>query len=107
VDEDELLRRITGRRICPTCKRSYNIYAQPPVEKGVCDFDGSTLQQRADDTEETFRERMVEYNSKTAHVIEHYRGRGCFAEVDGTKSVDEVAASIKEVLKRLRANVRL
>jgi adenylate kinase len=107
VDEDELLRRITGRRICPTCKRSYNIYAQPPVEKGVCDFDGSTLQQRADDTEETFRERMVEYNAKTAHVIEHYRGRGCFAEVDGTKSVDEVAASIKEVLKRLRANVRL
>lgn len=103
VDEDELLRRITGRRICPTCKRSYNVYAQPPVVAGVCDFDGTKLEQRADDTEETFRERMVEYNAKTAHVIEHYRGKGCFDEVDGALSVDEVTASIKESLRRLRA----
>jgi len=103
VDEDELLRRITGRRICPTCKRSYNIYAQPPVKEGVCDFDGAKLEQRADDTEETFHERMVEYNAKTAHVIEHYRGKGCFVEVDGAKSVDAVTASIIEALKRLRA----
>ena len=103
VDEEELLRRITGRRICPTCKRSYNIYAQPPLKEGVCDFDGTKLEQRADDTEETFRERMVEYNAKTAHVIEHYRDKGCFAEVDGAKSVDQVTASIKESLKSLRA----
>jgi len=105
VDEDELLRRITGRRICPTCKRSYNIYAQPPVKEGVCDFDGTKLEQRADDTEETFRERMVEYNAKTAHVIEHYRGKGCFDEVDGARSVDEVTGSIKEALRRLRQGV--
>jgi adenylate kinase len=103
VDEQELLRRITGRRICPTCKRSYNIYAQPPLKDGVCDVDGSELVQRPDDTEETFRERMVEYNAKTAHVIEHYRGRGCFAEVDGEKPVAEVTASIVEALKSLRA----
>jgi adenylate kinase len=48
------------------------------------------LVQRPDDTEETFRERMVEYNAKTAHVIEHYRGKGCFDEVDGVKPVEEV-----------------
>jgi adenylate kinase len=69
----------------------------------VCDFDGTKLEQRADDTEETFRERMVEYNAKTAHVIEHYRGKGCFAEVDGAKPVEEVTASVMAALKGLRA----
>ncbi len=102
VDEDELLKRITGRRICPTCKRSYNIYAAPPLKDGVCDVDGTELVQRPDDTEETFRERMLEYNAKTAHVIEHYRGRGCFAEVDGAKAVGEVTASVVAALKGLR-----
>ena len=104
VDEDELLRRITGRRICPTCKRSYNIYAQPPVTDGICDFDGTKLEQRADDTEVTFRERMIEYNAKTAHVIDHYRAKGCFAEVDGSRAVEEVTTSIVEALKQLRAS---
>lgn len=104
VDEAELLRRITGRRICPMCKRSYNVYAQPPAKEGVCDFDGTKLEQRADDTEETFRERMVEYSAKTAHVIEHYRNKGCFDEVDGAKAVDEVTAAIDESLRRLRAS---
>lgn len=103
VDEDELLRRITGRRICPTCKRSYNVYAQPPVTDGICDFDGTRLEQRPDDTEETFRERMVEYKAKTAHVIGHYRDMARFSEVDGAKSVAEVTSSIEESLRRLRA----
>ena len=102
VDEDELLRRIIGRRTCPTCKRSYNIYAQPPLKEGVCDFDGTKLETRADDTEETFRKRMVEYNAKTAHVIEHYRGKGCFDEVDGAKPVEDVTASVVAALKGLR-----
>lgn len=107
VDEEELLRRITGRRICSKCRRSYNIYAQPPIKDGVCDVDGTALEQRADDTEETFRERMFEYNAKTAHVIEHYRGKGCFAEVDGAKTVDEVTASVVMALKGLRAREAL
>jgi len=102
VDEDELLRRITGRRICPKCMRSYNIYSQPPVKEGVCDVDGTKLEQRPDDTEQTFRQRMLEYNAKTAHVIEHYRGKGCFAEVDGAKPVEEVTASVAAALKGLR-----
>jgi adenylate kinase len=103
VDEQELLKRITGRRICPTCKRSYNVYSEPSLVAGICDVEGSELVQRPDDTEETFRERMVEYNAKTAHVIEHYRGRGCFAEIDGAKPVAEVTASVVAALKGLRA----
>jgi adenylate kinase len=103
VKEDELLRRITGRRVCPICKRSYNIYEQPPLREGVCDADGTKLEQRPDDTEETFRDRMVEYNAKTAHVIEHYRAKGCFDEVDGARPVAEVATGIDYALRRLRA----
>ena len=103
VDEEELLHRITGRRICPTCKRSYNIYSHSPVAQGVCDFDGTMLVQRPDDTEEAFRERMAEYAAKTARVIEHYRGSGSFAEVDGSLQVEEVTTSIMESLMRLRA----
>jgi adenylate kinase len=102
VDEEDLLRRIVGRRACPKCKRSYNIFVQPPLKEGICDFDGIRLEQRADDTEEVFRARMVEYRAKTAHVIEHYRGKGCFAEVDGAKPVDEVTVSIKNALRGLR-----
>jgi adenylate kinase len=104
VDEGELLRRITGRRICPACKRSYNIYSQPPLRQGICDVEGAELEQRPDDTEEAFRERMLEYAAKTTHVIEHYRELGSFAEVDGALLVHEVTAGIEEALRNLRAS---
>src|ERR1700691_6363562 len=58
VGYNELLRRITGRRICPVCGTIYNIYTQPPKNDGICDADDAQLIQRADDTEEVFRERM-------------------------------------------------
>jgi adenylate kinase len=102
VDEQELLRRITGRRICPVCKTIYNIYSKPPKEEGVCDNDGTPLQQRTDDTEEAFTERMKAYSSLTAPVIEHYSHQGRFREVDGARPVEEVTASIEAALRELR-----
>lgn len=102
VDEGELLRRITGRRICPSCKRIYNIYSNPPSNDMVCDVDGTPLQHRSDDTEAAFAQRMKAYDSLTAPVIEHYRSNSRFTEVDGTKSVEEVADSIVAALKDLR-----
>jgi adenylate kinase len=102
VDEQELLRRITGRRICPVCKTIYNVYSKPPRREGVCDNDGTPLQQRTDDTEEAFTERMKAYNSLTAPVIEHYSHQGRFREVDGARSVEEVTASIESALRDLR-----
>ncbi len=102
VDEQELLRRITGRRICPVCKTIYNIYSKPPKKEGVCDNDGTPLQHRSDDTEEAFTERMKAYNSLTAPVIEHYSHQGRFREVDGARSVEEVTASIESALRELR-----
>jgi adenylate kinase len=102
VDEQELLRRITGRRICPVCKTIYNIYSKPPKKDGICDNEGSALQHRSDDTEAAFTERMKAYNSLTAPVIEHYSRQGRFREVDGARSVEEVTVAIESALRQLR-----
>jgi adenylate kinase len=102
VDEKVLLERITGRRISPAGK-IYNIYTNPPKVEGICDVDGSKLEQRADDTEEVFHERMRTFRVKTAAVIEYYRSHGNrFAEVDGDRPVDEVTKGIRTALLQLR-----
>jgi adenylate kinase len=103
VDRDKLLRRITGRRLCSQCKHIYNIYTNPPEIAGICDTDGSVLEQRKDDTEEIFEERMREFHNLTAPVIPHYRAQGRFLEVDGDLSVEEVTSSIEAALRILRA----
>jgi adenylate kinase len=99
---DDLLRRITGRRTCPVCKRSYNIYSQPPLKPGICDVEGAALQQRPDDTEAVFAERMRAFDAQTAPVIDHYRRQGRFREVDGAQGIPEVTASVLAALKQLR-----
>jgi adenylate kinase len=102
VDERELLQRITGRRICSVCKHIYNIYSKPPKQPGICDIDGSPLQHRADDTEEAFAQRMKAYNESTSPVIEHYRSKGRFREVEGLGSVETISNRIKAALQELR-----
>jgi adenylate kinase len=102
VDYNQLLRRITGRRTCPTCGAIYNIYLNPPKKDGICDVDGSALVQRADDTEEAFKQRMQSYAALTEPVIEHYREQGRFAEVNGDGAITEIAAGIIAAVERLR-----
>ncbi|MBE7181959.1 MAG: adenylate kinase [Terriglobus roseus] len=102
VGYDELLRRVTGRRVGPVSKRIYNIYTNPPVSPGVCDVDGEPLVQRPDDTEEVFAERMRVFGEQTAPVIEHYRDLGRFEEVDGEQAVEAVTEQIAATLRRLR-----
>ncbi len=102
VGYNELLRRITGRRICPVCGTIYNIYLQPPKVEGKCDLDGASLERRSDDTEEVFRERMRTYESQTAPVVEHYRALGRFEEVNGDQPVNAVAAGVEAAVARLR-----
>lgn len=104
VRYDELLRRVTGRRVGPVSKRIYNIYTNPPVSPGVCDVDGEPLVQRPDDTEEVFADRMRVFGEQTAPVIEHYRGLGRFEEVDGQQAVEVVTEHIVAALRRLRGN---
>ncbi len=102
VGYTQLLRRITGRRTCPVCKSTYNIYLQPPKVDEKCDLDGTPLTRRSDDTEEVFEERMRTYESLTAPVVEHYRALGRFEEVDGEQPVDAVAAAVMAAVLRLR-----
>ena len=102
VERDELLRRITGRRICPE-GHIYNIYTQAPQHEGVCDVDGLPLQQRKDDSESVFHERMKVFEDETAPVIAHYKAQGRFrGMVDGTQRVEAVTADIEFKLRKLR-----
>jgi adenylate kinase len=102
VDYNQLLRRITGRRNCPVCQSIYNVYVHPAKKDGICDIEGAALVQRADDTEEVFKGRMRAYEALTAPVIEHYRAMGRFAEVDGDRPIEVIAAGIVAAVERLR-----
>ena len=103
VSYTQLLRRITGRRNCPTCQRIYNVYLQPPKADTGCDVEGTPLVQRADDTEEVFHERMRTYAALTAPVVEHYRASSRFVEVDGEQPAADVMAGIVAAIARLRS----
>jgi len=102
VNYNQLLWRITGRRNCPVCQTIYNVYMHPPQRDGFCDVEGAALIQRADDTEEVFKERMRAYVALTAPVVEHYRVLGRFAEVDGDRPIAVIAAGIVAAVERLR-----
>jgi adenylate kinase len=101
VNYEHLLHRITGRRIS-SAGRIYNIYSNPPQVPGKCDVDGSDLEQRPDDSEAVFSERMKTFEAQTAPVVEHYRGQGRFEEIDGDHPVEQVTATIEAALGRLR-----
>lgn len=98
VDEEQLLKRLSGRRSCVTCGKIYNVYFSPSQRDGVCDACGSELIQRKDDREEVVKERLRVYQQQTAPVIEFYRGGGNYATVAGDRSVEEVFQELSEKL---------
>jgi adenylate kinase len=99
VSRDELVDRLTGRRVCPECGASYHVEFEPPEETGVCDECGGDLAQREDDQEDTVRERLRVYEENTEPVVEHYRDAGALLEVDGEASPDEVFESVREAVE--------
>jgi adenylate kinase len=102
MDHNKLLRRIAGRRTCPVCQATYNVYANPPEQDGKCDLDDAALIQRSDDTERVFLERVRAYATVTAPVVEHYRRLGRVVDVDGDRSIEEIATEIVVAVNRLR-----
>ena len=99
VDDEEVIRRITGRRSCRTCGAIYHVVYNPSRVDGVCDKDGGELYQRADDQEETVRNRLFVYYKQTAPLIGYYYAKGLLAEVDGMRPIAEVAAALKALGK--------
>ena len=99
VDEDELVRRLTGRRVCPDCGATFHVEFDQPAEEGVCDECGAGLTQRDDDTEETVRERLRVYHENTEPVVEHYREKGTLVEVEGEGTPDDVFDRLADELR--------
>jgi adenylate kinase len=99
IAEAELVRRLTGRRVCRHCQANYHVtFAQPRIE-GKCDKCGSELYQRDDDREETVRTRIRVYREQTAPLLEYYRGRSLLTTVDAAKPVDAVFETITRALE--------
>src|SRR5213076_1812226 len=95
VPERELLRRLTGRRICRRCQTAYHLVSAPPKTSGVCDACGGELYQREDDGEATVRNRLEVFARQTAPLLAYYHQRGLLATVSGEGSVEAVRAAIR------------
>jgi adenylate kinase len=95
ANEGEIIRRLTGRRICPADGAVYHLESRPPKSPGICDQCGAALVQRADDTEEVIRTRLEVYSRQTLPVMEAYRERGVLLEVDASGTPAEVFERLK------------
>ena len=102
VPADDLIDRIAGRRVCPTCGASYHIKTMRPKVDGICDRCGSEIVQRKDDNPDSFKVRLENYFESTAPIAEFYQNMGIYRAFDGTKSADEVFAELKAFLEEHR-----
>ena len=105
--DDEVVRRLSGRRTCAKGNHVYHVEFDPPKHEGVCDQDGSRLIQRDDDKPETVRNRLDVYHAQTEPVIEWYESKGLLRRFDGSRSPDEVNDHIRATLAILRLEAEL
>ena len=98
ISEDEILRRMSGRRVCEACGSSYNVEAIPPRVEGICDNCGGKLIQRKDDTPETVRERLKVYHTETEPLVDFYAERGLLKRVAVSGSKEVTAQAILATL---------
>jgi len=98
VPETELIRRMTGRRICPTCGRNYHLVFNAPRSLGECDECGSDLIQREDDKESVVRQRLQVYQKSSKPLIDYYDDLGLLVNVDGRGSVEQVYEAIEDLI---------
>jgi adenylate kinase len=99
--DDEVIRRLSGRRTCVKNGHVYHLEFDPPKNKGVCDQDGSRLVQRDDDKPETVRKRLDVYHRQTEPLIDWYENRGLLRRFEGTRTPDEVHSHIRATLATL------
>jgi len=100
VPDAELVKRVTGRRMCK-CGATYHVQFNPPKVAGKCDACGGELYQRADDTEETVKERLQAYHAQTQPLIDYYDKRGIVATVLGVGDIKEIFGKVAEALDKI------
>jgi len=98
ISEEEILRRMSGRRVCEACGSSYNVEAVPPRVEGICDNCGGKLIQRRDDTPETVRERLKVYHNETEPLVDFYAARGLLKPVQVADGKEATTRKILDVL---------
>lgn len=98
VDDEELVTRLTGRRMCKGCGESFHVVFNPPKEEGACDRCSGELYLRDDDKEETIRQRLAVYSEQTEPLIEFYAGSSLVRKIEGTGSIDDIFARVAEAL---------
>ena len=102
VPEEEIVRRLGGRRTCEQEGHVFHVEFNPPKQEGVCDVDGSPLITRDDDKPEVIEKRLEQYHTKTEPLIVYYADRGILQTVDGAQGPDDVAEQIRGLLATLR-----
>jgi adenylate kinase len=102
VPDEEVERRLSGRRICVKKGHNYHVEFDPPKREGVCDQDGSRLIQRDDDKPEVIRNRLKTYHDKTKPLIGYYDEQGLLRRIDGTRNATDVHDHIRAVIATLR-----
>jgi adenylate kinase len=102
VSDDEVVRRLGGRRTCIENGHVFHVEFNPPGQEGVCDIDGSELVVRDDDKPDVIRHRLEQYHAKTAPLVAHYDGQGLLRRVDGVASPEAVCEEIRRTLATLR-----
>jgi adenylate kinase len=94
IEDDEAMRRITGRRVCRTCGAVYHVDFNPPKVADVCDLDGGELYLRDDDKPDTVRNRLYVYYKQTSPLVGYYFAKGLLFEVDGSRPIEEVQGDL-------------
>ncbi len=102
VPEEEVVRRLGGRRTCAKNGHVFHVDFDPPKEPDVCDIDGSRLVVRDDDNPEVIRHRLEQYEEKTEPLVDYYDGKGLLRRIDGAQAPDEVGDRIRALLATLR-----
>ena len=98
VPDENIVKRMGGRRACPKCGATYHVQFNPPKKEGICDVCGSSLVVREDDRPETVKNRLSVYHEQTEPLIAYYRKAGVLKTVDGTKDMDQVFEDIQALL---------
>jgi adenylate kinase len=107
ADDDEVVRRLSGRRVNPKTGRVYHVEFDPPKNEGYDDIDGTKLVQRDDDREETIKHRLEVFHDQTEPLVDYYERQGLLRRFDGSRSPDEVHQHIRATLATLRLEEQL